>query len=149
MIHLSNDEYFGHYGTKGMKWGIRKKYYSSRVKKGKEYAKEARKEGKRIGDEYDKDAAKATKRATKISKEGKEFRKGAEETAQYFEKRAASAQKKLTALGPKPVGGSSVSPATKARIKRGSAVTRDIVGTLATAAVVGYATYHFLEGRGL
>ncbi len=120
--------YLQHYGAKGMKWGVRKKYYTRKKAKatrraavqkgvGKIIAKGERKRGNEAG----------AKRAEAIAK-GLEAK---------YKTKAAAAEKKLKALGPKPVPKPKkpMTAETKAKIELGATIAGALIGTLGTIAM--------------
>ena len=125
---VETEVYLEHYGAKGMKWGVRKKYYTRKKKKatrraavqkgvGEIIAKGNRKRGNEAG----------AKRAEAIAK-------GLE--AKYLTK-AAVAQKKLKALGPKPVPKPKkpMTKETRAKIEMGAAIAGAVIGAIGAVAM--------------
>ncbi len=120
--------YLIHYGAKGMKWGVRKKYYTRKVKKAKRRAEVQKGVGDIIATGNRKRGNEAgAKRAEAIAK-------GLE--AKYLTK-AAAAQKKLRALGPKPVPKprKPMTAETRAKVEMGATVVGALIGVVGAMAM--------------
>ena len=129
LVNNRDEVVLEHVGVKGMKWGVRKKYYTRKVKKAKRRAEVQRGVGKMLGEG-------ARKRGLGEG-EAKRQEQIGKSLGKKYDAKAAAAQKKLNALGPKPVPKprKPMTAETRAKIEIGAAVAGALIGAFGTVAM--------------